>query len=88
MDKKNQYSKKPDKLLEETNVSSATIKILRGEIDELVDRLTIKIKTENEFLKEKVRILEQENIRLNEIVSGVKITSTIDYFMPPVKNFS
>ncbi|MBE7089612.1 MAG: hypothetical protein E7362_02275 [Clostridiales bacterium] len=41
---------------------------LKQEIDGLVERISLKIRTENEILKERISLLETENERLNKLV--------------------
>lgn len=53
---------------------------LKKEINGLVERISFKTKRENEFLKDRIKKLENENIRLSAMLYGGKRTSALKYF--------
>ena len=53
---------------------------LKQEIDGLVDRISLKINTENQILRERISMLEAENDRLNKLVySNFNSNSALGY---------
>lgn len=55
---------------EKSMVSDAQFNRLKNEIDALVQKISSKIKKENEYLKERVARLENENLKLVSILYG------------------
>lgn len=53
---------------------------LKKEINGLVERISFKTKRENEFLKDRIKKLENDNIRLSAMLYGGKKTSALKYF--------
>ena len=51
-------------------ISSAQFEKLKGEINGLVSRIALKTKKENEFLKERIAVLEKENLKLYNLLYG------------------
>lgn len=51
-------------------VSDAQLKKLRNEIDNLVGKISLKLRRENAYLKDRINTLELENIRLNNMLFG------------------
>lgn len=51
-------------------VSDVQFKRLKAEIDNLIGRISAKLRRENEYLKSRVATLELENIRLNNLLYG------------------
>ncbi len=53
---------------------------LKNEINNLVAKISVKIQRENEFLKERVALLERENLKLSNLLYGVSPIDTVNYF--------
>ena len=51
-------------------ISPAQFEKLKGEINGLVSRIALKTKKENEFLKERIAVLEKENLKLYNLLYG------------------
>ena len=66
---------KPKKPIYDSNLEK-----LKEEIDGLVDRISIKHRQENERLKERIALLEVENLKLNNLLYE-KNQSKVPYFM-------
>lgn len=64
-------------------VSDFTYLRLKKEIDKLVESIALKTKKENEYLRNKISILESENQRLSSILYGDKerVSRTSEYFI-------
>ena len=68
-------NKKPTQI-----VSDSQIGVLKKEINDLFDRVSIKLKCENQRLKDRIVALENENIRLRRFIYGGLPQDTINYF--------
>lgn len=62
------------------NTSPAALNELKREINGLVERIAVKTKRENEYLKSRVKTLETENLRLNSLLYGSKRAGALKYF--------
>ena len=64
-------------------VSDFTYLRLKKEIDKLVESIALKTKKENEYLRNKISILESENQRLSSILYGdnERVSRTSEYFI-------
>lgn len=61
---------------------------LKAEIDALISRISSKLKKENEYLKERIGILENENLKLMSLLYGKEKASAKKYFkLPKQKEF-
>ncbi len=67
--------KKPSQI-----VSDGQIGTLKKEINDLFDRVVIKLRCENQRLKDRIVALENENMRLRRFVYGGSLPETINYF--------
>ncbi len=63
------------------NVSDGIYKKLKTEIDSLVDRISKEVKRENLILKEKIAILEEENLKLKKMLFGASNAETAIKFL-------
>ena len=62
-------------------ISDIQFNKLKGEINNLVSRIALKTKRENEFLKERITVLERENLKLYSLLYGEnKSIQAIKYF--------
>ena len=62
-------------------ISDTQFNRLKGEINNLVARIALKTKKENEYLKERVTVLERENLKLYSLLYGENKTElAIKYF--------
>ena len=62
-------------------ISDIQFNKLKGEINNLVSRIALKTKKENEFLKERIAVLERENLKLYSLLYGEnKSVQAIKYF--------
>lgn len=59
-------------------ISEVQFRRLKNEIDNLVDKISSKLKKENTYLKERLSVLELENLRLNNILYGGKTSKEYD----------
>lgn len=59
---------------------------LKDEIDNLINRISFKDKKENEALKEKIKNLEFENMRLKNLLYGGKVKEALFLVGKPDKN--
>ncbi len=55
---------------------------LKAEIDALIGRISLKLKKENEYLKERIGVLENENLKLISLLYGKEKASAKKYFKP------
>ena len=56
---------------------------LKKEIDNLVNKISQKVRKENSYLKVRISFLEAENARLNNILYGNSGVKVVEYFNPP-----
>lgn len=61
-------------------VSDGQINALKKEIDALFERVSLKLKQENQSLKERVLTLENENMRLLSFIKCGTSSDTLEYF--------
>ena len=62
-------------------VSEENFVKLKSEINNLIARIAIKEKRENEFLKEKIILLEKENLRLSNALYGKRdLSASVNFF--------
>ena len=62
-------------------VSNEQFDKLKNEIDNLVLKISSKIRKENQFLKERIAVLESENLKLSSMLYGnVRPIDTKKYF--------
>ena len=71
---------KEDYLSTKSVLQSEPFEKLKSEINNLVAKISIKIQRENEFLKERVALLESENLKLSNLLYGVSPIDTVNYF--------
>lgn len=65
-------------------VSEKLLERLKKEVNALVDKIALKEKKENDYLKRRVAFLEQENLKLSKLIYGGSIESqAIKYFSSP-----
>ncbi len=55
---------------------------LKTEIDSLIGKISSKLKKENEYLKERIGILQNENLKLTALLYGRETPSAKRYFKP------
>lgn len=60
----------PERKLTGVSINEIQFKRLKNEIDNLVNRISLKIRKENEYLKSRVASLELENVRYRNILYG------------------
>ena len=71
-------------LQREITISDALVNRLKKEIDGLVDRISLKEKKDNDFLRKRVAFLESENLKLSKLLYGGGIESqAIKFFTTP-----
>ena len=70
----------PEKRKETDNISSSQIERLKKEINDLFERVTLKVKYENKCLKERVYALENENTRLKKFIQGGVLPDALGFF--------
>ena len=58
-------------------ISEVTFNRLKREVDDLVNKISLKTRKENEYLKERITALERENARL---INLVQTTSSAEKF--------
>ena len=63
-------------------ISEQQFNRLKTEIDSLIIRISSKLKKENEYLKERIGVLENENLKLMSILYGKENHSAKRYFKP------
>ncbi len=62
------------------SINDGQFEKLKNEINNLVAKISLKIQRENEFLKERVAVLEKENLKLNALLYGSASIDTVNYF--------
>lgn len=73
---------------QEFTVSEFQMKKLKKEINGLVERISEKIRKENEYLKKRLTVLQMENMRLNNLLYGTsKRKDTSEYFKHSFKDY-
>lgn len=72
--------KYPEKRKPLDNVSVSHIETLKTEINDLFERVALKVKYENKCLKERVYALENENLRLKKFIHGETFADALGYF--------
>ena len=76
-----------DRIKQQTNkpnlISDKQLERLKSEIDSLVDKISFKLRRENDCLKRRITILESENLRLNAMLQkterGIKAKNFFDF---------
>lgn len=56
---------------------------LKAEIDALISRISAKLKRENQYLKERIGFLENENLKLSALLYGKEKPTAKEYFKLP-----
>ncbi len=73
-------SSKPSTSPMQNIISEVQFKRLKNEINNLVNKISDKVRKENEYLKQRVCVLELQNLKLNNMVYGDKSNSALKFF--------
>lgn len=71
---------------EEQMISETQMQRLKSEINGLIARISLKERKENARLRERVEILERENLRLSNLLYGGAKKSAVSFFNPDQGN--
>ncbi len=70
----------------ESPITEQQFNRLKSEIDSLIARISAKLKKENQYLKERIGVLENENLKLTALLYEREKSSAKKYFKPTKPN--